>query len=86
MIKDVFVVDASAHSYDLREDNYATGRYSQAAVDAFYGAHYSLSPVGHRLPREQRADKCGSPVLRLRDGSLLGGNQQAKSPAIPDRA
>src|SRR5258708_18966896 len=52
MIKDVFVVDAAAHSYNLGEDNYAVGRYSQAVVDAFYGAHYSLSPVGYRLPRE----------------------------------
>jgi uncharacterized protein len=39
MIQDVFVVDAAAHSYNLREDNYAVGRYSQAVVDAFYGAH-----------------------------------------------
>jgi predicted TIM-barrel fold metal-dependent hydrolase len=52
MIKDVFVVDASAHSYNLGEDNYAAGRYSRAVVDAFYGAHYGLSPVGYRLPRE----------------------------------
>jgi uncharacterized protein len=52
MIKDVFVVDAAAHSYNLGEDNYAVGRYSQAFVDAFYGAHYNLSPVGYRLPRE----------------------------------
>jgi len=52
MIKDVFVVDAAAHSYNLGEDNYAVGRYSQAVVDAFYGAHYNLSPVGYRLPRE----------------------------------
>jgi hypothetical protein len=50
MIKDVFVVDAAAHSYNLGEDNYAVGRYSQAVVDAFYGAHYNLSPVGYRLP------------------------------------
>src|SRR5258705_7789088 len=55
LIKDVFVVDASAHSYNLREDNYAAGRYSRAVVDAFYGAHYGLSPVGYRLPREQFA-------------------------------
>ena len=55
MIKDVFVVDASAHSYNLREDNYAAGRYSRAVVDAFYGAHYGLSPVGYRLPRDQFA-------------------------------
>src|SRR5258707_434726 len=55
MIKDVFVVDASAHSYNLREDNYAAGRYSRGVVDAFYGAHYGLSPVGYRLPREQFA-------------------------------
>jgi hypothetical protein len=53
MIEDVLVVDASVHSYNLRKDNYAVGRYSQAVVDAFYGAHYGLSPVGHRLPREQ---------------------------------
>jgi metal-sulfur cluster biosynthetic enzyme len=53
MIKDIFVVDASAHSYNLGEDNYAVGRYSQTVVDAFYGAHYGLSPVGYRLPREQ---------------------------------
>ena len=53
MIQDVFVVDASAHSYDLSEENYAVGRYSQSVVDAFHGAHYGLSPVGHRLPREQ---------------------------------
>ncbi|MEY2603279.1 MAG: hypothetical protein QOH31_1053, partial [Verrucomicrobiota bacterium] len=26
MIKDVFVVDAAAHSYNLGEDNYAVGR------------------------------------------------------------
>ncbi len=52
MIKDVFVVDASAHSYNLDKENYAVGRYSQAVVDAFYGVHYSLSPVGYRLPRE----------------------------------
>jgi predicted TIM-barrel fold metal-dependent hydrolase len=52
MIEDVFVVDASAHSYNLAEDNYAAGRYSRAVVDAFYGAHYGLSPVGHRLARE----------------------------------
>jgi hypothetical protein len=44
MIKDVFVVDASAHSYNLREDNYAGGRYSRGVVEAFYGAHYGLSP------------------------------------------
>jgi predicted TIM-barrel fold metal-dependent hydrolase len=53
MIKDILVVDASAHSYNLGEDNYAVGRYSQTVVDAFYGAHYGLSPVGYRLPREQ---------------------------------
>ena len=53
MIEDVLVVDAAAHSYNLRKDNYAVGRYSQAVVDAFYGAHYGLSPVGHRLRREQ---------------------------------
>jgi uncharacterized protein len=53
MIKDVFVVDASAHSYNLHEDNYAAGRYSKAVVDAFYGAHHGLSPAGYRLPREQ---------------------------------
>ena len=47
MTPDVFVVDASAHSYNLREDNYAAGRYSQAVVDAFHGAHYGLSPVGN---------------------------------------
>jgi predicted TIM-barrel fold metal-dependent hydrolase len=52
MIHDVFVVDASAHSYNLREDNHAAGRYSQAVVDAFHGAHYGLSPVGHRIQRE----------------------------------
>lgn len=52
MIKDVLVVDASAHSYNLAEDNYAVGRYSKAVVDAFHGAHYGLSPVGHRLSRE----------------------------------
>ncbi len=40
---------------NLREDNYAAGRYSQAVVDAFYGTHYGLSPVGHRLPREKFA-------------------------------
>jgi uncharacterized protein len=55
MIKDVFVVDASAHSYNLREDNCAAGRYSRGVVEAFYGAHYGLSPVGYRLPREQFA-------------------------------
>jgi hypothetical protein len=32
MIKDVFVVDASAHSYNLAEENYAAGRYSKAVV------------------------------------------------------
>ena len=53
MIEDVLVVDASAHSYNLRDDNHAAGRYSQAVVAAFHGAHYSLSPVGHRLPVEQ---------------------------------
>jgi hypothetical protein len=52
MTKDVFVVDASAHSYNLAEENYAAGRYSKAVVDAFHGAHYGLSPVGHRIPRE----------------------------------
>src|ERR1700693_2714067 len=55
MIKDILVVDASAHSYNLGEDNYAAGRYSRAAVDALHGAHYVLSPVGHRLPRERYA-------------------------------
>jgi uncharacterized protein len=52
MIPDVFVVDASAHSYNLREDNYAAGRYSQAVVDAFHGAHHGLSPAGYRIPRQ----------------------------------
>jgi hypothetical protein len=52
MIKDAFVVDAAAHSYNLGEDDYAVGRYSQAVVDASYGAHYNLSSVGYRLPRE----------------------------------
>jgi hypothetical protein len=36
MIKDILVVDASAHSYNLREDNYAAGRYSQAVVAAAF--------------------------------------------------
>jgi hypothetical protein len=52
MIQGVFVVDASAHSYNLQEENYAAGRYSQAIVDAFYGAHHGLSPVGHRLSEQ----------------------------------
>jgi predicted TIM-barrel fold metal-dependent hydrolase len=55
MIRDVLVVDASAHSYNLAEDNYAVGRYSKAVVDAFHGAHYGLSPVGHRLSYENFA-------------------------------
>jgi hypothetical protein len=37
MIEDAFVVDASVHSYNLREDNYAAGGYSQAVVGAFHG-------------------------------------------------
>jgi uncharacterized protein len=53
MIEDVFVVDAAAHSYNLGEDNYAVGRYSQAIVDSFHGAHHALSPTGYRLPRER---------------------------------
>ncbi|MDB5584256.1 MAG: amidohydrolase family protein [Bradyrhizobium sp.] len=53
MIEGVFVVDASAHSYNLDPDNHAAGRYSQAVVDAFYGAHYGLSPIGYRIPKEQ---------------------------------
>jgi predicted TIM-barrel fold metal-dependent hydrolase len=53
MLEDVLVVDASAHSYNLGEDNYAAGRYSHAVVDAFHGAHYGLSPVGYRIPRER---------------------------------
>ena len=52
VINDVFVVDASAHSYNLGDNNHAAGRYSRAVVDAFYGAHYGLSPAGHRLPRD----------------------------------
>ena len=68
MIKDVFVVDASAHSYNLREDNYAAGRYSRGVVDAFYGAHYGLSPVGYSFPvsnsratgRSQKPQRCCS--------------------------
>jgi len=52
MIKDVFVVDAAAHSYDLSDENHAAGRYSRAIVDTFHGAHYGLSPSGYRLPRE----------------------------------
>ena len=52
MLDDVFVVDASAHSYNLGSDNHAVGRYSQAVVDAFYGVHYGLSPAGYRLPRD----------------------------------
>jgi uncharacterized protein len=53
MIEDVFLVAASAHSYNLAQDNYAAGRCSRAVVDAFHGAHYGLSPAGHRIPREQ---------------------------------
>ena len=52
MIKDVFVVDASAHSYNLSDENHAAGRYSKAVVDAFYGAHHGLSPAGYRIPYE----------------------------------
>jgi hypothetical protein len=33
MVQDILVVNASAHSYNLGEDNYAAGRYSQAVVD-----------------------------------------------------
>src|SRR6202166_3615750 len=55
MIKDILVVDASAHSYNIGEDNYAGGRYSRAIVDAFHGAHYGLSPAGYRIPREHYA-------------------------------
>src|SRR5260221_3831119 len=51
-IKVVLVANAAAHSYNRGQDSYAVGRYSQAVVDAFYGAHYNLSPVGYRLPRE----------------------------------
>jgi uncharacterized protein len=53
MIQDVLVVDAVAHSYNLSEENYAVGRYSKSVVDAFYGAHYGLTPVAHRLPRDK---------------------------------
>lgn len=53
MLEDVFVVDASAHSYNLHRDNYASDRYSHAVVDAFYGAHHALSPEGYRIPREK---------------------------------
>jgi predicted TIM-barrel fold metal-dependent hydrolase len=52
VINDIFVVDASAHSYNLGKDNYAAGRYSEAVVEAFHGVHYSLSPVGHRVGRD----------------------------------
>jgi uncharacterized protein len=52
VIKDVFVVDASAHSYNLSDENHAAGRYSKAVVDAFYGAHAGLSPEGYRIPYE----------------------------------
>ena len=41
MIQDVFVVDAAAHSYNLREDNYAVGSYSQA-VRVVLGLEKSL--------------------------------------------
>ena len=65
MIKDVFVVDAAAHSYNLGEDDYAVGRYSQAVVDASMaltitcpqwdiGFHVSISRATGRSPKLQR--------------------------------
>ena len=52
MLDGAFVIDAVAHSYDLRESNYASGRYSQAVTDLIFGAHTGLSPEGYRVPRE----------------------------------
>jgi NAD(P)-dependent dehydrogenase (short-subunit alcohol dehydrogenase family) len=65
VIQDVFVVGASAHSYNLAEDNYAAGRYSRAVVDAFHGAHYGLSPVGHR-PHGMLTRFTGTPENKAR--------------------
>jgi hypothetical protein len=47
MIQDVFVVDASAHSYNLREDNYAVGKYSQAVP--FVEPTEALNPFATEL-------------------------------------
>lgn len=52
MLDNAFVIDAVAHSYDLRESNNASGRYSQAVTDLIFGAHTGLSPQGYRVPAE----------------------------------
>ncbi|UVF80188.1 amidohydrolase family protein [Gordonia mangrovi] len=52
MIDDVFVVDATTHSYNYLPDNNAAGHYSEGVTNAIFGAHYALSPAGYRIPRE----------------------------------
>jgi hypothetical protein len=52
MLDGALVIDAVAHSYDYRESNYASGRYSQAVTELIFGAHTALSPEGYRIPRE----------------------------------
>jgi predicted TIM-barrel fold metal-dependent hydrolase len=53
MLDGALVIDAVAHSYDFRDTNNASGRYSQAVTDLIFGAHTALSPAGYRVPREQ---------------------------------
>src|SRR5258706_5898386 len=52
MINDVFVVDAGAHSYNLGEDNYAVGRYSQAVAPGSEIDQSEDLRVRYRLIRE----------------------------------
>jgi predicted TIM-barrel fold metal-dependent hydrolase len=52
MLDGAFVIDAVAHSYDLRPSNFASGRYSEAVTGLIFGAHTGLSPEGYRIPEE----------------------------------
>jgi ergothioneine biosynthesis protein EgtB len=52
MINDGLVVDAAAHSYNVGEDNYAVGRYSQAAAPGSEIDQSEDLRVRYRLVRE----------------------------------
>ena len=47
MLDGALVIDAVAHSYDFRDTNNASGRYSQAVTDLIPQARLQVLPSGH---------------------------------------
>ncbi len=52
MIDDIFVINAVAHAYNLRDDNLRPNRYATALRDLFVNLHQTWNPPEYQVPAD----------------------------------